>query len=97
MGRGCLSAKPPTFKPPVKKVTINQGIRYIEAIKDTFPHDPEMYQIFVGVMRDYKSKRIDIYGVVFRISMLFEGHKKLLRGFNKFLPNEMKTVNLNPI
>ncbi|KAG8087162.1 hypothetical protein GUJ93_ZPchr0010g9253 [Zizania palustris] len=95
MERGCLSTKSPPFKPPAKKVTINQGIQYLEAIKDTFPHDPETYQIFVGVMRDYKSKRIDIERVVFRISMLFKGHKNLLRGFNKFLPNDMKTVKLN--
>lgn len=37
-------------------------------------------------MKDFKSSKVDTYGVIERVKTLFKGHRHLILGFNTFLP-----------
>uniref|UniRef100_A0A151UEN3 Paired amphipathic helix protein Sin3 n=2 Tax=Cajanus cajan TaxID=3821 RepID=A0A151UEN3_CAJCA len=42
--------------------------------------------MFLGIMKDFKARRIDTNGVIERVKGLFKGHNNLILGFNTFLP-----------
>ena len=41
-------------------------------------------------MKDFKSSKVDTYGVIERVKTLFKGHQHLILGFNTFLPDGYK-------
>ena len=45
-----------------------------------------MYESFLAIMKDFKSSKVDTYGVIERVKTLFKGHGHLILGFNTFLP-----------
>ncbi|PCH44684.1 hypothetical protein WOLCODRAFT_123950 [Wolfiporia cocos MD-104 SS10] len=51
-----------------------------------FIANPEVYNRFLDIMKDFKSQFIDTPGVIERVSNLFHGHPTLIQGFNTFLP-----------
>ncbi|KAK1440829.1 hypothetical protein QVD17_06661 [Tagetes erecta] len=51
-----------------------------------FQDQREKYELFLDVMKDFKSQRIDTTGVIARVKELFKGHNNLIFGFNAFLP-----------
>nr|CAB3476585.1 unnamed protein product [Digitaria exilis] len=99
-GSGSAAAPPPQAgaAPPAQpqqtsaaatkdpKLTTNDALVYLKAVKDKFQDKREKYEEFLEVMRDFKSERIDTNGVIIRVKTLFNGYPELILGFNAFLP-----------
>ncbi|KAK4772300.1 hypothetical protein SAY86_014075 [Trapa natans] len=69
-----------------QKLTTNDALAYLKAVKDIFEGKREKYDVFLEVMKDFKAQRIDTVGVIARVKELFKGHRDLILGFNTFLP-----------
>lgn len=69
-----------------QKLTTNDALAYLKAVKDIFQDKREKYEEFLDVMKDFKAQRIDTSGVILRVKDLFKGHRDLILGFNTFLP-----------
>jgi paired amphipathic helix protein Sin3a len=55
-------------------------------VKYKFGNQPQVYNDFLDIMKEFKSQSIDTPGVIQRVSNLFKGHPELIVGFNTFLP-----------
>ena len=65
---------------------LNDALSYLDQVKVRFQDQPEVYNRFLDIMKDFKSQAIDTPGVIDRVSTLFAGHPELIQGFNTFLP-----------
>ncbi|KNA15721.1 hypothetical protein SOVF_095600 isoform A [Spinacia oleracea] len=72
--------------PTPQRLTTNDALAYLKAVKDMFQDKKEKYDEFLEVMKDFKAQRIDTTGVIARVKDLFKGHRNLILGFNTFLP-----------
>uniref|UniRef100_A0A672MSK3 Paired amphipathic helix protein Sin3a n=1 Tax=Sinocyclocheilus grahami TaxID=75366 RepID=A0A672MSK3_SINGR len=104
-GPGSLSCYPSpcpnTGSAAVSKV--EDALSYLDQVKLQFGNQPQVYNDFLDIMKEFKSQSIDTPGVISRVSQLFKGHPDLIMGFNTFLPPgykiEVQTndlVNPNP-
>ena len=62
-----------------------EAVDYADLVKVEFPNEPEVYNRFLDIMKDFKGQSIDKPGVIYRVSELFAGHARLIQGFNSFL------------
>ncbi|KAI3700228.1 hypothetical protein L2E82_44849 [Cichorium intybus] len=69
-----------------QKLTTNDALMYLKDVKDMFLDKKEKYAEFLDIMKDLKAQRVDTTGVIARVKELFKGHRKLILGFNTFLP-----------
>lgn len=69
-----------------QRLTTNDALTYLKAVKDIFQDKKDKYDEFLEVMKDFKAQRIDTTGVIGRVKELFKGHRDLILGFNTFLP-----------
>ncbi|KAF5185154.1 Paired amphipathic helix protein sin3-like [Thalictrum thalictroides] len=69
-----------------QKLTTNDALAYLKAVKEIFQDRRDKYDEFLEVMKDFKAQRIDTTGVIARVKDLFKGHRDLILGFNTFLP-----------
>ncbi|XP_057529106.1 paired amphipathic helix protein Sin3-like 3 isoform X2 [Amaranthus tricolor] len=69
-----------------QRLTTNDALAYLKAVKEMFQDKKEKYEEFLEVMKDFKAQRIDTTGVIARVKELFKGHRNLILGFNTFLP-----------
>ena len=65
---------------------LNDALSYLDQVKVRFQQEPDVYNRFLDIMKDFKSQAIDTPGVIDRVSHLFTGHPELIQGFNTFLP-----------
>ncbi|CAK7263490.1 Transcriptional regulatory protein sin3 [Sporothrix epigloea] len=65
---------------------LNDALTYLDQVKVQFHEQPDVYNRFLDIMKDFKSQTIDTPGVISRVSDLFAGHPSLIQGFNTFLP-----------
>ncbi|UZP46184.1 hypothetical protein NXS19_013996 [Fusarium pseudograminearum] len=65
---------------------LNDALTYLDQVKVQFHDQPDVYNRFLDIMKDFKSQAIDTPGVINRVSELFAGHPNLIQGFNTFLP-----------
>ena len=65
---------------------LNDALSYLDQVKVRFVQQPDVYNQFLDIMKDFKSQAIDTPGVIDRVSSLFAGHPELIQGFNTFLP-----------
>ena len=65
---------------------LNDALSYLDLVKVRFQEQPDVYNRFLDIMKDFKSQAIDTPGVIERVSSLFSGHPQLIEGFNTFLP-----------
>ena len=65
---------------------LNDALSYLDQVKVRFSDQPDVYNRFLDIMKDFKSQAIDTPGVINRVSELFNGHPALIQGFNTFLP-----------
>ena len=65
---------------------LNDALSYLDQVKVRFSEQPDVYNRFLDIMKDFKSQAIDTPGVIDRVSNLFNGHPSLIQGFNTFLP-----------
>ncbi|CAJ1939998.1 unnamed protein product [Sphenostylis stenocarpa] len=84
--RGEPSGQPQLMSGGGQRLTTNDALAYLKAVKDMFQDKREKYDDFLEVMKDFKAQRIDTTGVIARVKDLFKGHKDLILGFNTFLP-----------
>lgn len=59
---------------------------FLLQVKYKFGNQPQVYNDFLDIMKEFKSQSIDTPGVIQRVSNLFKGHPELIVGFNTFLP-----------
>ncbi|KAF7327445.1 Histone deacetylase complex, SIN3 component [Mycena kentingensis (nom. inval.)] len=70
-----------------RSLNVSDALGYLDAVKNQFVREPEVYNRFLDIMKDFKSQVIDTPGVIDRVSHLFSGHVNLIQGFNTFLPS----------
>eukprot|EP01018_Ginkgo_biloba_P002349 Gb_35988 [translate_table: standard] len=77
---------PPQPSGGPQRLTTDDALAYLKAVKEMFKDRKEKYDEFLEVMKDFKAQRIDTAGVIARVKELFKGHRGLILGFNTFLP-----------
>ncbi|KAI0244346.1 hypothetical protein L0F63_004235, partial [Massospora cicadina] len=70
----------------VRPLNVRDALSYLDRVKLEFQNQPEIYNRFLDIMKDFKSQAIDTPGVIDRVSTLFRGYPSLVFGFNTFLP-----------
>ena len=73
-----------------RQLNVRDALSYLDQVKLQFAEQPEVYNQFLEIMKDFKSQAIDTPGVIQRVSTLFKGHTNLIMGFNTFLPPGFK-------
>ncbi|KAK8534022.1 hypothetical protein V6N12_047422 [Hibiscus sabdariffa] len=66
--------------------TMNDAVKFLKEIKETFQDQEEKYNIFLEVIKDFRAQRLSTMGVIVLVKGLFKGHDNLINGFNTFLP-----------
>ncbi|KAF7722709.1 Transcriptional regulatory protein sin3 [Apophysomyces ossiformis] len=69
-----------------RPLNVRDALTYLDQVKVQFSDQPDVYNRFLDIMKDFKSQAIDTPGVIERVSTLFKGHPTLISGFNTFLP-----------
>ncbi len=59
---------------------------YLIQIQQEFSDKPQIFDDFLKILQDFNDLKIDIQGVIHRVSTLFHEKKSLLVDFNMFLP-----------
>ncbi|KAI9248768.1 hypothetical protein BY458DRAFT_494274 [Sporodiniella umbellata] len=73
-------------KEAIRPLNVKDALSYLDRVKAKFASQPETYNRFLDIMKDFKSQMIDTPGVIERVSGLFKGDPVLISGFNTFLP-----------
>ncbi|KAM9409739.1 paired amphipathic helix protein Sin3a-like isoform 2-T3 [Pholidichthys leucotaenia] len=87
---------PPAAIPPApgqqqfQRLKVEDALSYLDQVKLQFGNQPQVYNDFLDIMKEFKSQSIDTPGVINRVSQLFRGHPDLIMGFNTFLPPGFK-------
>ncbi|XP_046593518.1 paired amphipathic helix protein Sin3b isoform X2 [Neodiprion lecontei] len=69
-----------------QRLKVEDALHYLDQVKYKFNNQPQVYNDFLDIMKEFKSQSIDTPGVIKRVSNLFKGHPQLIVGFNTFLP-----------
>ena len=69
-----------------QRLKVEDALSYLDQVKYKFGNQPQVYNDFLDIMKEFKSQSIDTPGVIARVSCLFKGHPELFVGFNTFLP-----------
>ncbi|XP_054475157.1 paired amphipathic helix protein Sin3a-like [Anoplopoma fimbria] len=69
-----------------KRLKVEDALSYLDQVKLQFGNQPQVYNDFLDIMKEFKSQRIDTRGVINKVGQLFAGHLDLIMGFNAFLP-----------
>ncbi|XP_053206939.1 paired amphipathic helix protein Sin3a-like isoform X2 [Panonychus citri] len=69
-----------------QRLKVEDALSYLDQVKFKFNNQPQVYNDFLDIMKEFKSQSIDTPGVIQRVSNLFRGHPELIVGFNTFLP-----------
>ncbi|XP_054279983.1 paired amphipathic helix protein Sin3b isoform X2 [Macrosteles quadrilineatus] len=70
----------------IQRLKVEDALSYLDMVKYKFGDQPQVYNDFLDIMKEFKSQSIDTPGVIERVSSLFNGHPELIVGFNTFLP-----------
>ncbi|CAF0785384.1 unnamed protein product [Didymodactylos carnosus] len=68
------------------RLKVEDALNYLDKVKNQFSLQPQVYNQFLDIMKEFKSQSIDTQEVINRVSRLFHGHPDLIVGFNTFLP-----------
>ncbi|XP_055613906.1 paired amphipathic helix protein Sin3a isoform X2 [Uranotaenia lowii] len=77
---------PPQGQGQFQRLKVEDALSYLDQVKFRFGNQPQVYNDFLDIMKEFKSQSIDTPGVIQRVSNLFKGHPELIVGFNTFLP-----------
>lgn len=83
-GSNSLSQPGTPGAPP--RLKVEDALSYLDQVKYQYADQPQIYNNFLDIMKEFKSHCIDTPGVIQRVSTLFKGHTELIYGFNMFLP-----------
>ncbi|GLB39349.1 putative histone deacetylase (HDAC) interacting [Lyophyllum shimeji] len=78
--------EPRGYTPLDRPLNVTDALGYLDAVKVQFADQPNVYNQFLDIMKEFKNELIDTPGVIRRVSQLFNGHASLIQGFNTFLP-----------
>ncbi|OJA08986.1 hypothetical protein AZE42_08058 [Rhizopogon vesiculosus] len=81
-----MGAFPLSHSSQERPLNVTDALSYLDAVKVQFHDQPDVYNHFLDIMKDFKGGHIDTPGVIKRVSHLFNGHPFLIQGFNTFLP-----------
>ena len=70
----------------MRELRVEDALMYLDQVKIEFGDRPHIYNEFLDIMKTFKSQAIDTPGVIRRVASLFHGNKRLVLGFNTFLP-----------
>lgn len=82
----------------LQRLIVAEAESFMAQIRLVFRNQPRVYNDFLDIMADYKSKKTNESRVIAQVAILFKGHPELICGFAKFLPagyNVEITNNLN--
>ncbi|KAL7565064.1 hypothetical protein ACA910_005076 [Epithemia clementina (nom. ined.)] len=74
----------------MKELRVEDALLYLDQVKVEFGDRPHIYNEFLDIMKTFKTQQIDTPGVIRRVSNLFQGNRRLVLGFNTFLPEGYK-------
>ncbi len=74
----------------MRELRVEDALLYLDQVKVEFGDRPHIYNEFLDIMKTFKTHQIDTPGVIRRVSNLFHGNRKLVLGFNTFLPEGYK-------
>ncbi|KAF2965211.1 hypothetical protein GQX73_g8361 [Xylaria multiplex] len=69
-----------------KDPVLNDALEYLDLIKAHFEEAPDVYNMFLDIMKAFKNRDLDTPGVINRVVTLFAGREELIRSFETFLP-----------
>lgn len=75
-----------------RQLKVEDALLYLEKVKLVFGEQPDVYNLFLDIMKAFKAQTIDTTEVIVRVSQLFQGHEALILGFNRFLPPGYKIL-----
>lgn len=81
-----VSTMQTTGQEKFQRLKVEDALSYLDQVKFKFGNQPQVYNDFLDIMKEFKSQSIDTPGVIQRVSNLFKGHPELIVGFNTFLP-----------
>lgn len=65
----------PTGKEQFQRLKVEDALSYLDQVKYKFGNQPQVYNDFLDIMKEFKSQSIDTPGVIQRVSNLFKvGH-----------------------
>ena len=85
-GGGSVAGVAGTGSAQFTRLKVEDALSYLDQVKYKFGNQPQVYNDFLDIMKEFKSQSIDTPGVIARVSHLFKGHPELIVGFNTFLP-----------
>jgi len=74
----------------MRELKVEDALLYLDQVKVEFGDQPHIYNEFLDIMKTFKTQQIDTPGVIRRVSNLFRGNRRLVLGFNTFLPEGYK-------
>lgn len=74
----------------MRELKVEDALIYLDQVKCEFGDQPHIYNEFLDIMKTFKTQQIDTPGVIRRVSNLFRGNRRLVLGFNTFLPEGYK-------
>ncbi|RWS25812.1 Paired amphipathic helix protein Sin3a-like protein, partial [Leptotrombidium deliense] len=84
--QGAMSQAQSQQQQQFQRLKVEDALSYLDQVKFKFNNQPQVYNDFLDIMKEFKSQSIDTPGVIQRVSNLFKGHPELIVGFNTFLP-----------
>ncbi|THU80016.1 hypothetical protein K435DRAFT_605090, partial [Dendrothele bispora CBS 962.96] len=65
-------------------LNVTEAGAYLDVVKVQFQDKPEVYRVFLDIMKDFKDQKIGTSGLIQQVSRLFHGNPPLVQGFNVF-------------
>ncbi|KZW02876.1 hypothetical protein EXIGLDRAFT_829000 [Exidia glandulosa HHB12029] len=76
--------EPPEPPAEERRLNVADALTYLDMVK--CHDDPQIYDNFIDIMKQFKSEQINTLGVIELLAVLFDGHPQLIHEFNNFLP-----------
>lgn len=67
-----LAAMPPGGQEKFQRLKVEDALSYLDQVKYKFGNQPQVYNDFLDIMKEFKSQSIDTPGVIQRVSNLFK-------------------------
>ena len=74
----------------MRELRVEDALLYLDQVKMEFGDRPHIYNEFLDIMKTFKTQQLDMPGVICHVSSLFQGNRRLVLGFNTFLPEGYK-------
>ena len=68
--------------------SVQQAREYVADVKRALGPSSDEYHVFLSTLKGYRTQQLTPQEVIRRISNLFRGQRRLIFGFNAFLPQE---------